>query len=52
MSDDRTKSERLHDLEREIEQERQQPIYSEEEKRHLMEAIRQIDRVKKRALEE
>jgi hypothetical protein len=47
----RTKSERLHDLERKIERERQQPIYTEEEKRIMMEAIRKIDQVKKRSLE-
>lgn len=48
---ERTKSERLHDLERKVERERSQPIYSEEEKRELMEVIRRIDRIKKKALE-
>lgn len=46
----RTKTERLRDLEEEIEKERQQPIYTEEEKRALMEAIRRVSKAKRNSL--
>lgn len=45
----RTKDERLHDLEEEIENERKQPIYSGEEKRILMNAIRKVSKVRRKA---